>query len=149
MAERADRNWRDILQELRVSQTGTQIIGGFLLTLPFQQRFRELDAVQVMVYLCLVLIAAMTTAVGLAPVSLHRSLFRRHHKQLTVKTGDRLLRTMLVLVSILTAGVAELIFDVVVSRPVGLVAGLVVFAALFVLLIIVPVVIRRRADVSA
>ncbi|WP_331271228.1 DUF6328 family protein [Arthrobacter sp. 35W] len=41
-----DRNWGDLLQELRVMQTGTQIIAGFLLTLPFQQRFATLDDFQ-------------------------------------------------------------------------------------------------------
>ena len=33
--ERLDRNWQDILQELRVIQTGVQLLSGFLLTLPF------------------------------------------------------------------------------------------------------------------
>ena len=34
--EKLDRNWGDILQELRVTQTGNQILFGFLLILPFQ-----------------------------------------------------------------------------------------------------------------
>ena len=42
--ERYDRNWVEILQELRVTQTGTQIISGFLLTLAFQKRFSRIDA---------------------------------------------------------------------------------------------------------
>ncbi len=50
-AERLDRNWAEILQELRVVQTGTQILTGFLLTLVFQQRFTELDPYQVEIYL--------------------------------------------------------------------------------------------------
>jgi len=41
-AERIDRSWNELLQELRVSQTGVQILSGFLLTLPFQQRFTQL-----------------------------------------------------------------------------------------------------------
>ena len=41
-AERADRKWDDMLQELRVMQTGAQLTAGFLLTLPFQQRFEDL-----------------------------------------------------------------------------------------------------------
>ncbi|HEX3197712.1 MAG TPA: DUF6328 family protein, partial [Propionibacteriaceae bacterium] len=40
--ERMDRNWNEILQELRVTQTGTQIFTGFLLTIAFQTRFGEL-----------------------------------------------------------------------------------------------------------
>ena len=41
--QRLDRNWQEMLQELRVMQTGIQILTGFLLTLPFQSRFEELD----------------------------------------------------------------------------------------------------------
>lgn len=146
--ERADRNWRDILQELRISQTGTQIIAGFLLTLAFQQRFQQLDAFQISLYLALVLIAALTTVVGLAPVSLHRTLFRHHEKQLTVKAGDRFLHTMLALISLLTAGVTELIFDVVASRLVGVAAAVVVLLALLLLLVVVPKTIRSRPAAS-
>ena len=43
--ERLDRNWSNLLQELRVVQTGVQLLTGFLLTLPFQQRFDILDFV--------------------------------------------------------------------------------------------------------
>lgn len=49
--ERLDRNWVELLQELRVTQTGVQILAGFLLTLPFQQRFAGLDSVQTTAYL--------------------------------------------------------------------------------------------------
>ena len=45
--ERADRNWNDLLQEFRVLQTGVQILAGFLLTLPFQAAFTDLDGTPV------------------------------------------------------------------------------------------------------
>ena len=60
--ERMDRNWNEILQELRVTQTGTQIFTGFLLTIAFQSRFSELTTFQVRVYLILVTAAVLTTA---------------------------------------------------------------------------------------
>ena len=66
--ERMDRNWNEILQELRVTQTGTQIFTGFLLTIAFQQRFSDLTTFQTRVYLILVISAVLTTALGLAPV---------------------------------------------------------------------------------
>ena len=75
-----DRNWNEMLQELRVTQTGTQILTGFLLAIAFQNRFAELDRFQETVYLGLVLAAVLTTALGLAPVNLHRVLFRQHAK---------------------------------------------------------------------
>src|SRR6185295_3403721 len=52
--ERLDRNWSSLLQELRVTQTGVQLLTGFLLTLPFQQRFDRLDALMRAVYVATV-----------------------------------------------------------------------------------------------
>src|SRR5674536_216271 len=82
-AERLDRNWNEILQELRVTQTGIQILTGFLLTVPFQQRFAELTADQRRIYLTLVVLASVTTGLLVAPVSLHRWLFRRGAKSVS------------------------------------------------------------------
>ena len=79
--ERMDRNWNEILQELRVTQTGTQILTGFLLAIAFQPKFDELTTFQHRIYLILVLTAVLTTALGLAPVNLHRGLFRQHAKR--------------------------------------------------------------------
>ena len=78
--ERMDRNWNELLQELRVTQTGTQVLSGFLLTLAFQPRFASLDSFEHGLYVGLVLLAGMTIVAGLAPVNLHRSVFRRGMK---------------------------------------------------------------------
>jgi hypothetical protein len=120
---RLDRNWSEILQELRVTQTGTQILTGFLLTLAFQPRFADLDAFQVDVYLVLVVLAALTTALALAPVSLHRSLFREGAKEQIVSFTDRILKATLVGVALVLSGTVLLIFDVVLGRTAALVAG--------------------------
>ena len=87
--ERMDRNWNEILQELRVTQTGTQIFTGFLLTIAFQQRFSDLTTFQTRVYLILVIAAVLTTALGLAPVNLHRALFRKGAKVTVVHPCGR------------------------------------------------------------
>lgn len=136
--QRADRNWTDLLQELRVSQTGTQIIGGFLLTLPFQQRFASLSAAQVRIYLTLVALTAVATALGLAVVALHRAHFRRHQKPRLVEVADRLLSLAVVCVAALSTGVVVLVFDVVVGRVQGLVAGALTAAVVIALLALVP-----------
>ena len=129
--ERLDRNWNEILQELRVIQTGTQIIVGFLLTLAFQQRFTDLDAFQVDVYLGLVVVAAAATVLGLAPVSLHRTLFRRKAKAAIVALADRILKVTIVVVALTLSGTILLIFDVVISRTAGVVAGLITLVVAF------------------
>ena len=120
---RLDRNWSEMLQELRVTQTGTQILTGFLLTLAFQPRFDDLDAFQVDVYLVLVVLAALTTALALAPVSLHRTLFREGAKSQIVVFTDRILKAVLAGVALVLSGTVLLIFDVVIGRTAALVSG--------------------------
>ncbi len=127
--ERADRNWNEILQEARVIQAGTQIIGGFLLALAFQPRFSELDDFQLVVYLVLVALAGLATALGLTLVSMHRRYFGKRQKIGVVRAGNRLLIANIVVVAVLAALVTGLIFDFVIGHAAGFVAfgaGLVV-----------------------
>jgi uncharacterized membrane protein len=131
--ERMDRNWNEMLQELRVTQTGTQIITGFLLAIAFQNRFTELDRFQEGVYLGLVLAAVLTTALGLAPVNLHRVLFRKHAKEVVVQIAHVLLRITLVGVGIILTGTVLLIFDVVLSRNIAVIAAAVIAVVLVVI----------------
>ena len=90
--ERADRNWDELLQELRVTQTGIQILSGFLLTLPFQQRFTALDPPLRTLFLIAVAMATLSTGLVVAPVAAHRLLFRKRQKIALVDTADRLAR---------------------------------------------------------
>src|SRR4051812_1396814 len=76
--EKLDRNWNELLQELRVVQTGVQFLTGFLLTLPFQQRFSALSTHEQVTYVCALGLAIASTALIIAPVALHRNLFRKH-----------------------------------------------------------------------
>jgi hypothetical protein len=129
--ERSDRNWNEMLQETRITQTGTQILSGFLLTIAFQPRFATLSPFQHVVYLGLVIVATLTTALALAPVYLHRRLFRRQQKATVVQYGHRLLTWALAGLVVVMTGTVLLIFDV----ALGLDGG--VTAAVFVLLAIV------------
>ena len=145
--ERMDRNWNEILQELRVTQTGTQIFTGFLLTIAFQARFTELTTFQVRVYLVLVVAAVLTTALGLAPVSLHRSLFRKGAKMIIVETAHIIMRIILAGVAVMLIGTMLLIFDLVVGRNAALiVAGLTLLVV--IMLALLPAVLRssRREE---
>lgn len=142
--ERSDRNWNELLQELRVMQTGTQILTGFLLTLPFQSRFTELDDFQVGTYLVLVILAVVTTIVVVAPVSLHRLLFRRHLKSETVTIGDRILKLALGFLGLVVTGVVLLVFDVVTTRGVALAVAGAVAIAVLVAWLAAPMRLARR-----
>jgi hypothetical protein len=143
--ERADRNWNELLQELRVTQTGTQILTGFLLTIPFQQRFADLDAYQTDLYLVLVVLAVLATALFVTPVSLHRVLFRRRLKPELVTAGSGLARAGLVVLGLVMAGSATLIFDVVLSREAGWAVGISSIVLLAASWWLLPQLLARRA----
>ena len=136
--ERSDRNWNDILQELRVALTGTQLIGGFLLAVAFQPRFLELDGYQLTLYLVLVALAGLATIVGLAPVTLHRTLFRRQVKERVVRTGNRLLVAQVSVVALLVLGVTSFVFDFALSRLAGFIAFVIGAVVLVLLWVVLP-----------
>ncbi|HEU0288023.1 MAG TPA: DUF6328 family protein [Nocardioidaceae bacterium] len=132
--ERVNRNWNELLQELRVTQTGVQILTAFLLTLPFQQRFTELSDLQRDVYLVSVGFAAIATALIIAPVSLHRLVFRRREKPWLVRTAHNLAQLGLVCLALAIVGALWLVFDFVAGTAaalVVLVATIIVYGVLW------------------
>jgi glucan phosphoethanolaminetransferase (alkaline phosphatase superfamily) len=143
-AERMDRNWSELLQELRVLQTGVQLLAGFLLTLPFQSRFETLDGYQTSLYLANVVLAALTTATILLPVSVHRRLFRQGLKATLVASADAIMKVSLAGVGLLSVGTTSLIFDVTLGRAAGIIAGLGLLSVLVLLLVFVPSALRRK-----
>ena len=120
--ERLDRKWNDLLQELRVMQTGAQLTAGFLLTLPFQQKFADLDTFQRTLYL----------------VAVHRRLSGRHVKERLVRTAHRLVALALTSLALLVTGIVLLIFDVVVDLVLSLVVSGVFGLVLIGLLVLLP-----------
>ena len=141
--ERSDRNWADLLQELRVLQAGTQILTAFLLAIAFQPRFTELDAFQLGLYLTLVSVSILTTVLSLLPVSAHRILFRHLVKETTVHIGDRMLKAVLIGVNLTMIGTAMLIFDFVLGHQAGIIAAVAVTVITVVLGLLVPLVVRK------
>ncbi len=143
-AERADRNWVEVLQELRVLQTGTQILTGFLLALAFQPAFADLSDGQRALYLVLVVLAALSTIIALAPVALHRALFQRRAKPRVVKYGHVALIGSLATVAVLLMGVVAFVFDVVVDGTAATLSVVALCVVLVVLWVGIPTVIRLR-----
>lgn len=78
----------ELLQELRVTGLGVQVLFGFLLSLPFTKRFAELSHPQRGLYVASLLLAAISTALLLAPVAYHRLVFRQHRKEQMVKDAN-------------------------------------------------------------
>ncbi|MGW6461679.1 DUF6328 family protein [Streptomyces sp. NPDC055078] len=127
--ERADRRWSDLLQELRVAQTGVQILFGFLLAVVFQPRFTSLSETDRNIYLATVLLGAATTGALIGPVSFHRLLTGRRLKPQTVDWASRLTVVGLFLLLCTMASALLLILRVVLhdSTAVWLVAAMVVW----------------------
>ncbi len=133
-AERLIRNWDELLQEIRVTQTGVQILTGFLLTVPFSQRFESLDDTQRTIYLVVLSGAVITTGLVLAPVAFHRILFRHRARSWLVMAADRCARAGLVMVAATVSGVLYLAFDIVagsLAAVIAFVAALLFFAILW------------------
>ncbi len=147
-AERYDRNWNEVLQELRVLQTGTQILTGFLLALAFQPAFAQLDEGQKLFYLVLVVLSALSSIIALSPVAVHRTLFRQGAKRTVVGFGHIALITALVTVSLLVVGVVAFVFLVVVDTTASIVSGAVLGLLLLVVWLVIPAIIRASRQES-
>ncbi|MBI3225270.1 MAG: hypothetical protein HYZ39_09455 [Mycolicibacterium cosmeticum] len=135
--QRLDRNWACLLQELRVVLTGVQLLTGFLLTLPFQQRFAVLDDDMRRLYLATVACSIAATLLLTAPVSTHRMVFRRHMLRHLVSVSHRLTLIGLLFLGAAMSGVATIVFDVMAGRAAALGAGVgsaVVWSGLWIML---------------
>jgi Family of unknown function (DUF6328) len=143
--ERLDRNWLSLLQELRVVQTGVQLLTGFLLTLPFQQRFGVLDTIMRVIYLITVGSSVCATVLLEAPVAIHRLLFRRHRIQTLVSAADRLAYAGLLLMGVALTGVTVIIFGTVAGATAGTIAGVCAVTAQVIFWVAFPLWERREA----
>jgi small-conductance mechanosensitive channel len=109
--ERADRNLVELLQEVRVVQTGVQILFGFLLTIAFQPKFAKLSSFQKGVYLGTLVAAATTLIMLTAPSSWHRILFRQGDKRHLVAIANRFTVIGLASMGLTMVGVVMLLSD--------------------------------------
>ncbi|SDB80653.1 hypothetical protein GA0111570_102444 [Raineyella antarctica] len=143
-AEKMDRNWGELLQELRVTQTGVQILSGFLLTLPFQNRFTTLDQGQRTLYLVTAVLSVAAAGLLVAPVSAHRLLFRRGQKAALVDEGSTLAKAGLTALALTVIAVLGLVFSMVLDMTAAIVASACAFVFFLVFWVLVPLAMRRR-----
>jgi hypothetical protein len=130
-----NRNWDELMQELRAVQTGVQILTGFLLTVPFSSRFAALSPGQRALFLVVLSGAVTATCLILAPVAFHRLLFRQGRRMLLVETANRLALAGLGALLLSLTGMVVLIVDVVFGAEWAVVAGataLLLFTAVWV-----------------
>ncbi len=115
--ERWDRNFGELLQEIRVVQTGVQILFAFLLTLPFTVRFEHSSRLDRLAYVGTVLATAVAAGLLIAPVSYHRIVFRRGRKAELVRVASRLAEWGLGSLLLAMLGAVFVVMDVVLGSP--------------------------------
>ncbi len=142
--ERADRNFTDLLEELRVAQTGVQILAAFLLTIPFQQRFPQLSPAMRHVYEATLTSAVLAGVLLIAPVAVHRALFRHHLKEPLVQISHRLALAGLTLLAAASTGAVILALSFASGWPLALVVGAAVAVTLLLTWVVWPLRLRTR-----
>lgn len=142
--ERYDRNFSELLQELRVAQTGVQILFAFLLTLPFTNRFGSVSDLDEVVYVVTLVSAATAAAFIIAPVSGHRQVFHQGRKPDLVRWSSRLAQAGLAFLLIAMVGAVFLVLDVVAGVSWAAALAAAVLALYLVLWYILPKFIRAR-----
>jgi len=113
--QRVDRAYGEILQEVRVAQTGVQILFAFLLTLAFTSRFASVTQFQRGIYVLTLMLCAAAAALLIAPASFHRVVYRRRLKHHLVRIASRLALFGLVLLLLALISALLLILDVVIG----------------------------------
>jgi hypothetical protein len=110
-AQRLDRELIELLNELRVVMPGVQVLFGFLLTVPFQQRFGTIDDFQRIVYFVTLLLTAASAAFLMGPSAFHRLTFREHQKPYLIALGTRQTIVGMALLALAMNGVLLLLTD--------------------------------------
>ena len=144
-SERLDRNWNELLQELRVSQTGVQILTAFLLTMPLQPKFDDLQGFTLGAYTAAVILCLLATVLLIAPVSMHRLLFRRRLKESIVLAGDKVAKAGLAILALAMTSVTALVFGIVFGDRAGQVAAGVIVVLFLVAWVALPLAIARTS----
>ena len=85
-----DRELIELLNELRVTLPGVQVLFAFLLIAPFSQGFDKVNDLQKYAYLLALVFAALGSAFLIAPTPYHRIRFRDRDKEMMLRVANRL-----------------------------------------------------------
>jgi hypothetical protein len=144
--EKADRRYDELLQELRVAQTGVQFLFAFLLTLAFTQRFAQITDFQHRLYVVTLMATTVASALLIGPVPMHRILFRRGLKPRLVRGADLMARGGLAMLLLAINGAVLLILDVVLTGPLPFVLSGLATAWFLLIWYVVPLTARERGE---
>jgi cobalamin synthase len=106
-----DRQMTELLNELRVALPGVQILFGFLLTVPFSQRFSKASSFQQDLYYVTLLAATLSAICLIAPSATHRLRFHQRERAYIIESANRLLIAALVFLAVAMVCALTLITD--------------------------------------
>jgi hypothetical protein len=138
-----EKSFTAVLQELRVVQTGVQILSAFLLTIPFSNRFHEVTAYQKTIYVITLVAAAAATAFVIGPVSYHR-LKVSEDKEHLLRISTLLARSGLACLFVAAVTSVYLALDVATGQVTAAVIGGLVTAVYLAVWYLLPAFWHRR-----
>jgi hypothetical protein len=143
--ERLDRHWNELLQELRLAQTGTQILFAFLLSIAFTNRFQDADSFTHDVFAVTLVASAFAVGLLLAPVAFHRVVFQKRMRDRMIPIAHHLASGGMVFLVLAMCGGVLLAIDVVLSRTIALVIVAVVALWFIGFWYVLPTYVRRTS----
>ncbi|MEU8132702.1 DUF6328 family protein [Streptodolium elevatio] len=145
LSEQADRRWNELLQEVRVVQTGAQILFGFLLSVAFTSRFETLTDFERALYIWAVVFGAAATGTLVGVVVFHLAVAGIGRKPSLVVTARRMVMLGVGLLAVTVACVLLLLLHVVTDGAVAWVSTTAVMVWFAVCWVVLPWIMRRGA----
>ena len=142
--ERLDRNTVELLNELRIAGTGIQVMFAFLLILPFNTGWKQVDSFERTVYFVTLLVVALAAFLLLAPPIHHRLLFRHGEKPFLITVGNYMAIGGMICLGLGFIGILVLVSDVVVGGAAPAVVGVLAAAMIAGLWFVLPLVRREE-----
>ncbi len=142
--ERLDRNTIELLNELRVANTGVQVMFAFLLVVPFDSRFKDLSSFETTTYFVTLMLVGLAAVLLSAPAIHHRILFRQGQKRYLVWLANYLAIAGMIFIGLGFTGITILLSDVVIGGLAPVIGGVAGFLVIGGLWFAVPL--ARRID---
>ena len=144
--ERYDRNLTELMGELRVALPGVQVLFGFLLVVPFNQRFATVSRFERDLYFATLLLTLLASTLLIAPTALHRIAFRRGQKAYVVTMANRLTIAGLVALAAALTSATALVTHFLLGQTTAIITTCLVAVALGLIWFGLPLRQRLRSD---
>jgi len=146
---RLDRNFAELLQEIRVGQAGVQILFGFLLSIAFTGTYAQVGTHIRVIHLVTVMFAAAAVALLTAPAAWHRMLFRQRRRPVLVAAADVLASWGLGCLAVSMTGTIVVLAAVVANLTLAIILGGAAALGFAVIWVVLPMRYRRAKTLPA